>query len=125
MAYSKADQYELALYEDGIIGVPAVEQESQVIGYNDEVEVTLFDPDMSNVDSLTFTAHLTSASRLTIPKNIRRSAINSDSVVVSFEATDNRWTPEVDSTARKAVYESAHPDETELKAVTDIVSADD
>ena len=124
MAYSKSARYTLPVNADNTINVPAVEQEAEYLGYNDEVEVTLY-PENDAVTSLTFTAYLTSVGRITIPSEVRNRFETSGSVSVSFEGTGERWSPEVGASARKAVYESAHPEQQSLEAVTDIVSADD
>jgi DNA-binding transcriptional regulator/RsmH inhibitor MraZ len=123
MAYSKSERYTLAVTYDKI-RVPAVEQEAQHLGYNDAVEVTVY-PESDAIDSFTFTGHLDSSSRVTIPQSIRQRFDFWDQVTVSLEATGERWSPEVDASARKAVYESAHPEQQSFEAVTDIVSADD
>ena len=132
MAYSKSARYTLPVNADNTINVPAVEQEAEYLGYNDEVEVTLYDevevtlyPENDAVTSLTFTAYLTSVGRITIPSEVRNRFETSGSVSVSFEGTGKRWGPEVGASARKAVYESAHPEQQSLEAVTDIISADD
>lgn len=124
MAYDASDRYTVAL-STNYFRVPAVEQEIQGLRYNDEVSVTLY-PDETDVDSLTFTAYVNSGMQITIPVSIRRRFDLSESVTVSLEATGERWSPEVDATARKNVYEQAHPDEPSLEAVTEVVaSADD
>lgn len=124
MAYSKADSYEIRMH-DGKIRVPAVEQESNRLGYNDEVSVTLY-PKTGDIVSLTFTSFLTSGSYVNVPVSIRNKLglARFTDVEVGFESTGERYTPEVEATARKAVYESAHPAERNLEAVTDIVADD-
>lgn len=124
MAYSKSERYTLP-FDGQLVRLPAVVQEYHNLGYNDGVEVTLY-PEIESVDSLTFTAWVNSSARITIPSAIRNRFRLGDKVELSFEAMGERWSPEVGASARKAVYESAHPDEQSMEAVTDIVAqADD
>jgi hypothetical protein len=122
MAYSKSERYTLPLSQNNI-RLPAVVLESHDVGYNDELKVQLY-PENENVNRVEFTGFINSGNRLTIPATVRNNFAD-DEVTVSFEATGRRWSPEMEATARKAVYESAHPEQTSLKSVTDIVSADD
>lgn len=129
MAYSKSDRYSLALNrQDNTVRIPAVEQESQELGYGDELEVTIY-PGNDIINSVSFDAFINADSQITIPVSIRdRLSIDGKttaSIEVSFEATGERWTPEKGASARKAVYESANPAEKAFKAVTDVISADD
>jgi bifunctional DNA-binding transcriptional regulator/antitoxin component of YhaV-PrlF toxin-antitoxin module len=119
MAYSNAEQYTLA-YFGNQFRVPAVEQDT--IGYNDELEVTLY-PEEDFADSITFTGYVTSGNTVTIPAPIRRRFTFGDEVTVGFEATGEEWSPEVGASARKAVYESANPQEQRMEAVTDIINS--
>lgn len=124
MAYDASERYTVALYTDHTFGVPAVEQERQNLGYNDEIEVTVY-PENDVINSLTFTGYMTSAGRVTLPIDIRRRIDVGDTITLGFDATGKKWTPEVGrGTARKSVYESAHPEKTSL-AATDLVLSDD
>lgn len=122
MAYDASERYTLPLTQNNI-RVPAVVLESEHVGYNDEVEATVY-PENDDVDSLTFTGYINSGNRLTIPSTIRNKFNLGGEVTIGFESTGGRWSPEVEASARKAVYESAHPETTDLKAVTDIVADD-
>jgi len=122
MAYSKEEQYTVAVTYDKI-RVPSVEQEAQMLGYGDEMEITAY-PEDDDVESFTFIAYLDGSMQITIPKSIRQRFDFWDELTVEFDATGERWSPEKGSSARKAVYESAHPAERNLEAVTDIVADD-
>jgi hypothetical protein len=125
MAYTKSERYTLPMDDsNNTVRIPAVVQEEEHVAYNDEVEVTLYPSGNSDVKSVTFTAFLTANNCITIPKKVRQ-GFGADELTLSFEATGRHWSPEIDSTSRKAVYESAHPEQTKLKSVSDIVSADD
>jgi hypothetical protein len=125
MAYTKSERYALSMDDNNnTVRVPAVVQEEEHVGYNDELEVTLYPSENSEVKSVTFTAFLTASNCITVPKKVRQ-GFAADELTLSFESTGRRWSPEINNTSRKAVYESAHPDQTQLKAVSDIVNADD
>ncbi len=129
MAYDASDRYTLALNaQSNTIRVPAIEQEENLFKYNDEIDVTVYLED-DDINSLTFTGYVDSDNRITIPASIRNrigiEGRTTAAVTVSFEGTGERWSPEVESSARKAIYEMAHPAKKKLEAVTDVVSADD
>jgi hypothetical protein len=125
MAYELSERYTLALDVNQQFRLPAVVQENQNLGYNDGVSVTIY-PEDDDIESLTFDAWVNSNMKVNVPVSIvRRLGISGETVTVSVEPTGERWSPEAGPSARKAVYESAHPDELGLPAVTNVLSADD
>lgn len=124
MAYDAADSYDLPVHGN-TVRLPAVVQEIHRLAYNDEVKATV-EVDNEDIENITFRNFVNSSARLTIPSTIRNllSLEDGDRISISFERTGQRWTPEVSASARKAVYESAHPEEPNLEAVTDVVADD-
>jgi hypothetical protein len=126
MAYDLAESYELPVNKNSsaTIAVPAVELERLRLGYNDGIKVTLEPEYLGAVEELTFTAYLAKGDVITIPSDIcdKFGIDGGRPVTVSFDRAGERWSPEVSATARKAVYQSAHPEQQDLKAVTEIIA---
>lgn len=124
MAYEASEQYDLPVSDTNTVRIPAVEQRLESVRYDDEVRVEL-EVDTGVIESVSFTAFVTSANSITIPRSVRRRFDVGDTATVSFEATGEVWSPQERPTARTSVYESANPEETEMKAVTEIVEAEE
>lgn len=125
MAHNASERYDVqSTNAAGSIHVPAVVKEMHRLGYNEELEVTLHLKNDRDVDPVSFTAYITANGSVTVPKSIRRRFDLDEMLSVSFKPTGERWTPDVSNPARKGVYESAHPDEQSLAAVTDVVADD-
>lgn len=121
MAHRLAERYEVRSTTNAI-NVPAVVQEHLGVGYNDEVEVTLYLDQLDNVNKVSFTNFIQSNGTVTIPVRIRRSFDLDDTLEVSFAATGEHFDlSHADGTVRTTVFLSATENEGTLPAVSDVL----
>jgi len=78
----------------GQINIPVAVVETQQIGYNDEVRVTL--PNLGDGDTIVgFERYADSTLKLTIPAEIRRKFdLPEESIAVEMTATGEKWEPD-------------------------------
>lgn len=122
MAHRLAERYEVRSTTN-TLNVPAVVKEQLGVGYNDEIEVTIYLEQLDNVNKVSFTNFIQSNGTVTIPVRIRRSFDLDDRLEVSFAATGEHFdVSHADGTVRTTVFLSAHEQEGELPAVSDVLA---
>lgn len=122
MAHRLAERYEVRSTTN-TIHVPAVIKEHLGVGYNDEIEVTIYLDQFDNVSKVSFTNFIRSNGTVTIPVRIRRSFNLDDRLEVSFAATGEHFDlSHADGTVRTTVFLSAHEQEDELPAVSEVLA---
>lgn len=84
------------VYGNGQIHIPAAIQSRETLIYDDEVAITIHEPDHDDVDSLEFTGFVNSDYQVTVPADIRKmlGIGKGDDLDVSIEWTGEVWEPE-------------------------------